>query len=161
VGISLGSNSESISSSVACVKEIEINRLQPIIDDDRISLVFDEEEKEEKEREEVDKLILNSLHSEMMDLGNAYPLDCNAIPRHKPSSSSKISKTSRSKGKTKWSKCEEYFGIAIGSRTQRNISLFVIWQKENNLNEELRMKSRLRSDEITGKRYKDPSTNIK
>jgi hypothetical protein len=105
VGISLGSNSESISSSVACVKEIEINRLQPVIDDDSISSFFDKEEKEEKEREEVDKLILNSLCNEMieevMDLGNAYPLDCNATPRHKPSSSSKISKTSRNKAKTK------------------------------------------------------------
>jgi hypothetical protein len=48
--------------------------------------------REEKEREEVDKLILNSLCNEMMDevmdLGNAYPLDCNVTLRHKPSSSS-------------------------------------------------------------------------
>jgi hypothetical protein len=46
-------------------------------------------------------LILKSLCNEMMDMGNAYPLDCNATPRHKPSSSFEISKTSRSKAKTK------------------------------------------------------------
>jgi hypothetical protein len=41
---------------------------------------FDKEEKEDLEAEEVDKLILKFLCSEIMDevmdLGDAYPLDC-------------------------------------------------------------------------------------
>jgi hypothetical protein len=45
--------------------------------------VFDKEEKEELEREEVDKLILNSLCAELMDevmdLGNAYLQNCNTM----------------------------------------------------------------------------------
>jgi hypothetical protein len=47
--------------------------------DDKISSAFDKEEKEEKESEQVDKLILNSISNkimdEMMDLGNVYLLD--------------------------------------------------------------------------------------
>jgi hypothetical protein len=78
VGISLGNNLEFISSFVTCVKEIELNRLQQVPVEDKINLVFDDE-KEEKEREEVDKLILSSLCNEIveevMDLGNAYPRD--------------------------------------------------------------------------------------
>jgi hypothetical protein len=60
---------------------------------DRISEIFDKEEKEEMENEEVDKLILNSLcceiMDEVMDLGNAYLHDCKVTPKNKPSSSGK------------------------------------------------------------------------
>jgi hypothetical protein len=45
------------------------------------------------ENEEVDKLILNSLGCEIMDvvmnLGNIYLQDCKVTPKHKPSSSGK------------------------------------------------------------------------
>jgi hypothetical protein len=45
------------------------------------------EEKEEIENEDVDKLILNSLCSEIMDevmdLGSTYPQDCNTTPEGK------------------------------------------------------------------------------
>jgi hypothetical protein len=55
--------------------------------------VFDKEEREELERGEVDRLILNSLCSEIMDevmdLGNTYPQDCNITLKHEISSSSK------------------------------------------------------------------------
>jgi hypothetical protein len=61
VGISLGSNMESVAISVACVREAEIKTLDTISKEDKISLIFDKEEKEELEAEEVDKLILNSL----------------------------------------------------------------------------------------------------
>jgi phosphoribosylformylglycinamidine (FGAM) synthase PurS component len=68
VSISLGNNSESISSSVTCVKRENLKGYnQCVLDDDKISLVFDKEEKEEKEREEVDKLILNFLCNEIME----------------------------------------------------------------------------------------------
>jgi hypothetical protein len=108
VGISLGNNSKSISSYVTCVKEIELDRLQQVLDEDKINSVFDNEEKEEREREVVDKLILSSLCNEIVeeviDLGNAYLRDCNVTPKQKSSSSTKISKTSRSKSKNKCSK---------------------------------------------------------
>jgi hypothetical protein len=75
---------------------------------DIISEVFDKEEKEELENEEVDKLILSSLcveiMDEVMDLGNAYPKDCKITPRNKTSSSSKEVKKIRSKTKNKCSK---------------------------------------------------------
>jgi hypothetical protein len=74
---------------------------------DLISEVFDKEEKEELDNEEVDKLILNSLcceiMDEVMDLGNAYPQDCNITPGQKESSSSKTRKAARSKTKRKGS----------------------------------------------------------
>jgi hypothetical protein len=68
VGISLGTTTDSISSSVACVKDVELKRLQKIINNDKICSVFDKEE-----NEEVDKLILNSheIMGEVMDLDNA------------------------------------------------------------------------------------------
>jgi hypothetical protein len=92
---------------VAYVKDVELKRLETSTNDDRISMVFDKEEKEEMENE-VDKLILNSLCSEIMDevmnLGNAYPLDCKITPRHKTSSSPKISRKTRRKSNTKGSK---------------------------------------------------------
>jgi hypothetical protein len=99
---------ESISNSVACVREAEIKRLDTISNEDKISSVFDKEEKEELEAEEVDKLILNSLCSEIMDevmdLGDVYPLDCKITPGKKSSSSSNGRKKSRSKSKQKSSK---------------------------------------------------------
>jgi hypothetical protein len=53
--------------------------------------VFDNDEKEELDNEEIDKLILNSLCGKIMDevmnLGNAYPKDCKIIPRQQTSSS--------------------------------------------------------------------------
>jgi hypothetical protein len=108
VGISLGNNSESISTSITCVKEIELEILQQVLEEDKINSVFDNEEKEEREMEEVDKLILSSLCNEIveevMDLGNAYPRDCNVTPKHKSFSSTKISTKSRSKTKNKCSK---------------------------------------------------------
>jgi hypothetical protein len=65
--------------------------------------VFDKEEKEELDNEEVDKLILNYLcgeiMDEVMDLGNAYPKDCKITPRQQTSSSSKKVKKIRSKAK--------------------------------------------------------------
>jgi hypothetical protein len=52
--------------------------------DDEISRIFDLEEKELAEEEEVDKLILNSLCCELMDevmnLDSAYPLNCKTSP---------------------------------------------------------------------------------
>jgi hypothetical protein len=58
--------------------------------------------------EEVDKLILNSLCSEIMDgvmnLGNVYTLDCKITPRNKSSSSLNGRKKLRSKSKQKGSK---------------------------------------------------------
>jgi hypothetical protein len=55
--------------------------------DDEISRIFDLEEKELAEEEEVDKLILNSLCCELMDevmnLDSPYPLDCKTSPRKK------------------------------------------------------------------------------
>jgi hypothetical protein len=52
---------ESVAISVTCVREAEIKTLDTISKEDKISLIFDKEEKEELEAEEVDKLILNSL----------------------------------------------------------------------------------------------------
>jgi hypothetical protein len=101
MGISLGNNSESISAAVCCVKGIEFDRLQEGLEEDKINSVYDNEEKEEREREEVDKLILSSLCNEIveevMDLGNTYQSDCNVTPKHKSSSSTKISTKIRSK----------------------------------------------------------------
>jgi hypothetical protein len=60
------------------------------------------------ENEEVDKLILNSLGceimDEVMDLGNVYLQDCKVTPKHKPSSSGKKTKQTRSKSKQNSSK---------------------------------------------------------
>jgi molecular chaperone DnaK (HSP70) len=108
VGISLGNNSDQIASSVERIKEVELERYIEASRKDLISDVFVKEEKEELEREEVDKLILNSLCCEIMDevvnLGNAYPQDCIITSGHETSSSLKKSKKSRSKSKKKSSK---------------------------------------------------------
>jgi hypothetical protein len=82
-----------------------IQRAMPLSNEDKISSVFDKEDKEKLEAEEVNKLILNSLCSEIMDevmdLGDAYPLDCKITPRNKTSSSLNGRKQSRSKPKQK------------------------------------------------------------
>jgi hypothetical protein len=59
VGISLGNNVDQIASSVERIKEVEMQRHLEASKKDAISEVFDREEREELEREEVDKLILN------------------------------------------------------------------------------------------------------
>jgi hypothetical protein len=60
----------------------------------KVDYIFDVEEKEEIENEEVDKLILNSLCSEIMDevmdLSSAYPQDCNTTPMFKSSSTATV-----------------------------------------------------------------------
>jgi hypothetical protein len=93
---------------VACFKDVELERLKSISTDDKISLIFDKEEKEALEEEEVDKLILNFLCCEIMDkvmdLGNDYLMNCKVISRRKPSSSSKISTKS---GSTSINKCSK------------------------------------------------------
>jgi hypothetical protein len=85
-----------------------IQSAMPLSNEDKISSVFDKEEKEKLEAEEVDKLILNSLCSEIMDevmdLGDAYPLDCKITPGKKSSSSPNGHKKSRSKSNKKGSK---------------------------------------------------------
>jgi hypothetical protein len=67
-------------SSVSQIKEVEIERLKGIRNKDRISDIFYKEEKEELDKKELDKLFLNFLccdiMDEVMDLGNAYLLDC-------------------------------------------------------------------------------------
>jgi hypothetical protein len=108
VGISLGSNLDQISRAVDQIKKIEKERTVATKSNDIISEVFDKEEKEELDNEEVDKLILNSLCGEIMDeemdLGNAYPLDCKITPRQQTSSSSKKVKKVRGKAKNRCSK---------------------------------------------------------
>jgi hypothetical protein len=101
----LGNSVDSINSSVT---HVELERLQCVAGNDKISEVFDKEEKEEMENEEIDKLILNSLCSEIMDevmyLGNAYPSDGKVTPGQKPSSSRKKGKKKGSNKKQKGSR---------------------------------------------------------
>jgi hypothetical protein len=77
VSISLVNSSDQIISSITQIKEAEIERMLDSTSKDMISEVFDKEEKEELENEEVDKLVLNSLcceiMDEVMDLVNTYP----------------------------------------------------------------------------------------
>jgi hypothetical protein len=103
IGILLGNCSNQINLSVKQIKEVEAKRAAEAKNKDMISEVFDEEE-----NEEVDKLILNSLCSEIMDevmdLGTAYPKDCKSTPRQHTSSLSKKAKKIRSKAKNKGAK---------------------------------------------------------
>jgi hypothetical protein len=78
--------------------ELERTNIQPR--DELVCALFYKEEKEMAEEEEVDKLILNSLCSdimdEVMDLGNADPTDHKTASRNKsPSSSTKYAKRSK------------------------------------------------------------------
>jgi hypothetical protein len=88
---------------------------------DLISSIFDKEEKEMIEEEEVDKLILNSLCSdimdEVMDSGGAYPMEGRTDQSKKsPPFSSQSTKRSRKKNRniknsTQW---KASFGIQTG-----------------------------------------------
>jgi hypothetical protein len=67
--------------------------------------IFDEEKKEEMKNAEVDKLILHSLCSEIMDevmdLSNAYLDGCNNTPRIRSSSYPKASGKRKKQNKQK------------------------------------------------------------
>lgn len=103
VGILLGKDTTRVNSSVKNLREQEEYRLNNVPVIDRISEVFDKEEKEREQEEEVDKLILNSLckeiMEEVMDMDSAYPQDCDAIPTKKLSSSSKKKKRNNKNSK--------------------------------------------------------------
>jgi hypothetical protein len=92
VGIYLGQDQSSIDSSISKIKQLELERVQCDPKVDKLESLFDLEEKEEIENEEVDKLILNSLCSEIMDevmeLASAHTKDCNTTLGSKTSSHS-------------------------------------------------------------------------
>jgi hypothetical protein len=67
IGISLGTCCDQINLSVQRIKEVEAEHALEAKNKDIISEVFDKEEKEELENEEIDKLILNSLCFEIVD----------------------------------------------------------------------------------------------
>jgi hypothetical protein len=102
---SLGHDQSSIDSSLSTLRQVEIDREMCKPNIDTIDNIFDLEEKEEIENEEVDKLILNAICSEIveevMDLGSAYPKDCNTTPRSKASSTctTRAKKRKNRKGK--------------------------------------------------------------
>jgi hypothetical protein len=124
VGISLGQDQSSIASSLSNLRQVEIDRVlcKPKID--KIDNIFDVEEKEEIENEEVYKLILNSLCSEIMeevmDLGSAYPKDCNTTPISRASSTStkRAKKRKNRKGKIQF-KMKGVFWNSNGFRDQK------------------------------------------
>jgi hypothetical protein len=105
VGISLGHDEASIDSSLSLFRQVELGRAMCQPKTNKVEEIFHEEEKEELENEEVDKLILNSLCSEIMDevidLGSAYPKDCNTTPMSKASSITKKSGSKNKHGKGK------------------------------------------------------------
>jgi hypothetical protein len=86
VDINLGNGETKVDKAVASIKSREFDRHTEKLSIDEVSKNFDQEEKEMAE-EEVDKMILNSLCSEIMDkvmnLDSAYPLDCKTIPKEK------------------------------------------------------------------------------
>jgi hypothetical protein len=90
VGICLGVDKAAICNSVDTIKSLKTGRLREQNTTDLISTVFDLEEKEIAE--EVDKLILNVLCSEIMDevldMDSAHPRDGKTIPRQKSTSCS-------------------------------------------------------------------------
>jgi hypothetical protein len=89
-GINLGHNQTTIDTSISSLRQVEQNRLVCKLEVDLIGDIFDVEEKEEMENEEVDKLFLNSRCSEIMNevinLSTAYPNGCNSTPRARSSS---------------------------------------------------------------------------
>jgi hypothetical protein len=101
IGICLGSDTDAIGTSLDKIKNLETAILLEQSTSDSINTVFDIEEKEMTEEEEVDKLILNSLYSEkmdeVMDLDSAHPSDHNTSPRNKSASPSNRSKKSNKK----------------------------------------------------------------
>jgi hypothetical protein len=90
VGINLGHDHSIIDTSISILRQVEQDRLVCKPKVDLIGDIFYIAEKEEMENEEVDKLILNSLCSEIMDevmdLGSSYPNGCNTTPRARSSS---------------------------------------------------------------------------
>jgi hypothetical protein len=87
IGINPGNGESEVCKEVDRIKSWENDRCVEQFTKDEVSRIFDQEEKELAEEEEVDKLILNSRCSEIMDqvmdLDSAYPLDCKTIPRKK------------------------------------------------------------------------------
>jgi hypothetical protein len=87
IGICLGKGSLEIDNAVDRLKVLENDRGREHGSKDVINNIFDLEEKELADKDEVDKLIINSLCSEIMDevmdLDSAYPLDCKTIPKKK------------------------------------------------------------------------------
>jgi hypothetical protein len=76
IGITLGNGELEVCKAIDSIKTHDV-----------VSKFFDQEEKELDEEEEVDKLILNSpcsdIMDEVMDLDSAYPVDCKTIPKKK------------------------------------------------------------------------------
>jgi hypothetical protein len=72
---------------IETLKTVEKERWLDIIEQDKIERIFDKEQKEMDEEEEIDKLMLRSLCSditdEVMSLDNAHPMDCGKIPNKK------------------------------------------------------------------------------
>jgi hypothetical protein len=105
VGILLGNDKFAISSSLLCLINSEMDRISCQPNMNKVDCIFDLEEKEELENEEVDKLILNSLCSEIMDevmnLGSAFPKDCNTTPIFKSSSTTTKRASKKKKSKKK------------------------------------------------------------
>jgi hypothetical protein len=102
VGILLGNDKSSIRSSLLCLRKCELdrNRISCQLSGNKVYCSFDLEEKKKLENKEVDKLILNSLFSEIIDevvdLSSAYPKDCNTTSISK-SSSTATKKASKNK----------------------------------------------------------------
>jgi isopropylmalate/homocitrate/citramalate synthase len=69
IGINPGNGESEVCKEVDRIKSRENDRCVEQFTKDEVSRIFDQEEKELAEEEEVDKLILNSLCSEIMDQG--------------------------------------------------------------------------------------------
>jgi hypothetical protein len=95
VGINLGHDHTTIGAAISDLRKVEQDRVVSIPRVDRVEDIFDEEGKDEMENAEVDKLILHSLCSEIMDevmdSGNAYLDGCNNSPRTRSPSCPKSS----------------------------------------------------------------------
>jgi hypothetical protein len=82
----LGNGELEVCKTIDSIKTHEHDSHVEKIKTDVASKIFDQDEKELAE-EEVDKLILNFMCSEIMDevmdLDSAYPVDCKSIPRKK------------------------------------------------------------------------------
>jgi hypothetical protein len=105
VGISLGHDEASIDPSSSFFRQVKLDSAICKLKIDIVDDIFEVEEKEKFKNEEVDKLILNSLCSEIMDevmdLGSAYPKDCNTTPMFNASSTTtkRVNKKKQGKGK--------------------------------------------------------------
>jgi hypothetical protein len=100
ISINLGNGVSEVCKAVGRIKSLENDRYIEKFTKDEVSTIFDQEEKELAEEEEVDKLILNSLCCEIMDevmgLDSAYPSDCKTIPRKKsPHRSQKVKRSDK------------------------------------------------------------------